>query len=158
MPPSYLIEDYGDILRIVVTDTDSVIVEENPEGQDDYTYHQYEMLIQALDIDIEKEIQSNFDAWLSKAKEVDRERTATIFRRRRNDLLRKSDCEMSLDRMGLEVPVGSTISSWLSFFQRIGEVLVGDWAIYRQKLRDLPQSEKWPYLDENDWPIEPKRT
>lgn len=155
-PPPYFVEDYGDTLRIVVTDPDSVIVEESPEGQNEYTYHQYEMLIQALDLDVEKEIQSNFGAWLSKAKEVDRDRTETILRRRRDDLLRKSDCEMSLDRIGLEIPTGSTITAWLSFLRKMGEALVGEWAVYRQKLRDLPQSDKWPYLDDDDWPTEPR--
>lgn len=62
----------------------------------------------------------------------------------RNQLLKESDSELTLDRMGLEVPTGTTFKVWLSFFKQLGQALNGDWAKYRQELRDLTEQEGFP--------------
>ena len=60
---------------------------------------------------------------------------------------------MALDRLGLDVPSGTTFTAWLSFLRTFGEALTGDWARYRKALRDLPQQEGFPFNIE--WPVPP---
>ncbi len=96
---------------------------------------------------------TNSAAWLQKAMQEDYEKAAAAARLVRDDLLAASDCEMALDRLGLSVPSGTTFTAWLSFFKKLGEVLLGGVAAYRQALRDLPQQEGFPY--DIDWPDHP---
>lgn len=75
----------------------------------------------------------------------DEESAAELARKIRNRLLAESDKEMSLDRLGLTVPSGSTFTAWLSFLRNLGGALSGAWANYRQALRDLPEQEGFPF-------------
>ncbi len=77
--------------------------------------------------------------------EKDEEGAAEFARKIRNKLLEESDNRMTLDRMGLEVPSGKTFTEWLGFFQSLGKVLLGAWAVYRKELRDLPEQEGFPF-------------
>lgn len=77
-------------------------------------------------------------------KRGDEESAAVIARAIRDRLLKESDAELAVDRMGLEVPSGNTFVAWLDFFKGLGEMLNGKWAQYRQELRDLPQQEGFP--------------
>ncbi len=90
-------------------------------------------------------VSENFNAWLSLAKAEDEASAAAAVRKIRDALLEKSDRCMVLDRMGLEIPSGSTITAWLSFLRGLGSVITGEWARYRQALRDLPQQAGFPY-------------
>ena len=83
----------------------------------------------------------------------DAETAAEIARTIRNRLLRDSDAEVALDRLGLTVPSGTSFTAWLSFLRTLGEALTGDWARYRKALRDLPQQEGFPFNIE--WPVPP---
>ena len=83
----------------------------------------------------------------------DADTAAEIARAIRNRLLKDSDAEVALDRLGLQVPSGATFTAWLSFLRTLGEALVGSWAEYRQMLRDLPQQEGWPLAIQ--WPTAP---
>lgn len=74
----------------------------------------------------------------------DKDTAAEIARKIRNRLLEVSDSTVALDRLGLEAPTGTTFAAWLNFLKALGTALAGDWAKYRQALRDLPQSEGWP--------------
>lgn len=75
----------------------------------------------------------------------DAESAAAFARKIRNKLLEESDKEMSLDRLGLTVPSGSTFTVWLSFLRNLGNALSNSWAVYRQALRDLPEQEGFPF-------------
>ena len=82
------------------------------------------------------------------------ERAASILiRRYRNALLSQSDKEVSLDRLNLTMPSGATFKGWFDFIRQVGEMLTGDWAQYRQALRDIPQQEGFPFNVE--WPKKP---
>lgn len=70
---------------------------------------------------------------------------AELARKIRNKLLDDSDKEMSLDRLGLEAPSGTTFSAWLGFLKEIGSLLTNSWAQYRKALRDLPEQEEFPF-------------
>lgn len=60
-----------------------------------------------------------------------------------------SDKFLLLDRLGISLPSEITATTLLSsikdFFDNLKEVLNGDWAEYRQKLRDLTKQEGFPY-------------
>ena len=36
-----------------------------------------------------------------------------------------------------------------------GEAVSADWTTYRQALRDLPENNAWPLLEDSDWPSAP---
>lgn len=90
-------------------------------------------------------IENGFEAWLQSAKELEYNKAAKEVRTKRDKLLAESDKVMCLDRLGLSVPEGSTFSAWLGFLKSLGSVLSGEWAEYRQALRDVPEQAGFPY-------------
>ena len=52
---------------------------------------------------------------------------------------------MVFDRLGLEIPDSIDISEWIGFFRSLGNVLVGEWAKYRQALRDITKQPGFPF-------------
>lgn len=97
-----------------------------------------EMQEQALDIAISQ---------------MDSETAAKIARNIRNRLLEKSDAQVALDRLGLKAPSETSFSAWVTFLRALGEALSGEWAKYRQALRDLPEQEGFPLNIQ--WPTAP---
>lgn len=85
------------------------------------------------------------DAYERACAENDADQAAELARRIRNKLLDETDNEMTLDRLGLTVPSGSTFTAWLAFLRGLGEKLCGAWATYRQALRDLPEQQGFPF-------------
>lgn len=100
-----------------------------------------------------EKITESFAAYLERAKNLDYARAADTVRVKRNMLLSASDARMALDRLGMEVPSGSTFTAWLVFLKKLGDALVGSWAKYRQALRDITQQPGFPY--DVNWPDEP---
>lgn len=109
-----------------------------------------------LEIQQELPLETLRTAYTEAVQAEDSEAAAVFARRVRNELLKRSDAEISLDRLGLEVPEGTSFTVWLSFFKQIGEALTGEWAEYRQALRDLPEQEGFPMNVE--FPEEPSET
>lgn len=93
------------------------------------------------------------EVWLSKAKELCTAEAAAEVRAKRNELLASTDSQVAIDRLGLEVPEGNTFTVWLSFLSNLGKALVGSWAVYRQKLRDIPAQPGFPF--DVKWPEKP---
>ena len=85
--------------------------------------------------------------------QMDTETAAKIARDIRNRLLEKSDAQVALDRLGLKAPTETSFSAWITFLRTLGEALSGEWAKYRQALRDLPEQEGFPLNIQ--WPIAP---
>lgn len=98
-------------------------------------------------------IEANQDKWFALVQAECYTQAASEVRETRDALLAESDCEMALDRMGLEMPSGTTFSSWLSFLKTLGTAISGDMAVYRQALRDITAQEGFPY--DVDWPDRP---
>lgn len=69
----------------------------------------------------------------------DKDEAAKIVRIIRDRLLSESDAEVSLDRLGFD------ISSATNFLKSLKDVLAGDWAAYRQALRDIPEQDGFPF-------------
>lgn len=97
--------------------------------------------------------EEGFDSFLAKAKQIDLDKAEQTIREERNRRLAASDAAVALDRLGLDTPSGTTFASWLGFLKKLGEALMGPWAIYRQQLRDLPQQVGFPYNVQ--WPDKP---
>ena len=73
------------------------------------------------------------------------EEAAELARKIRNKLLEESDKEMTLDRLELEAPSGTTFSVWLGFLKELAGLFTSSWAQYRKALRDLPEQEGFPF-------------
>ena len=72
-------------------------------------------------------------------KEKNEEEAAALARKLRDKLLDISDKEMSLDRLGLDA------SSAMKFTASLAAIFKGEWAKYRQALRDLPEQKGFPF-------------
>lgn len=79
---------------------------------------------------------------------------ANLARALRNRLLEESDSRVALDRFAITVPDGASFSAWLSFLKALGEIISGEWAKYRQALRDLPAQPGFPY--DIEFPVPPE--
>jgi alkanesulfonate monooxygenase SsuD/methylene tetrahydromethanopterin reductase-like flavin-dependent oxidoreductase (luciferase family) len=64
---------------------------------------------------------------------------AALARKIRDKLLDISDKQMTLDRLELETTTAT------KFIASLAKILTGDWAKYRQALRDLPEQEGFPF-------------
>ena len=69
----------------------------------------------------------------------DEQAAADAARALRNKLLDLSDKEMSLDRLGLD------IRNTITLLATLGTIFAGEWATYRQALRDIPQQDGFPF-------------
>ena len=80
----------------------------------------------------------------------DEQAAADAARALRNKLLELTDKEMSLDRLGLDT------SSTFAFITSLGKIFSGEWAAYRQALRDIPQQAGFPF--NITFPVAPDKT
>ena len=69
----------------------------------------------------------------------DAQQAAALVRKIRNRLLDNTDKEMSLDRLGLDT------SSAATFIASLIRIFNGDWAQYRQALRDITKQAGFPF-------------
>lgn len=149
MPPVFTVEEVNGMANITFY-TDIQPVERGKETA--YSAIAWNMACPWTS-SLQKRIESNMEAWLSKAKELCTAEAAAEVRAKRNELLASTDAQLALDRLGLEVPDGNTFTVWLSFLSNLGKALVGSWAVYRQRLRDLPQQPGFPF--DIEWPERP---
>ncbi len=71
--------------------------------------------------------------------EQDETTAAELARKIRDKLLDESDKQMTLDRLGLDT------STATKFISSLASIFSGEWATYRQSLRDLPEQEGFPF-------------
>lgn len=100
--------------------------------------------------DLESRVNANVEAWKEKAVAAAREECAAAVRAARDALLAASDQRMTLDRgLNLKLPDTVTAATLLTAFKDIitgfKDALSGDWAKYRQALRDLTTQEGFPF-------------
>ena len=69
----------------------------------------------------------------------DAQQAAALVRKIRNRLLDNTDKEMSLDRLGLDTASAAT------FIASLIRIFNGDWARYRQALRDITKQAGFPF-------------
>lgn len=87
-------------------------------------------------------------AYTAACEEQNEKEAAELARKLRNKLLEKSDAQMTLDRLGLD------LSSATKFIASLGTVFSGAWVQYRQALRDLPAQSGFPFNVEFPTPPE----
>lgn len=79
----------------------------------------------------------------------DEELAAALARIIRNRYLASSDSQVAFDRFGIELPDNITATTMLKalkdFFDSLKQLINGDWAAYRQALRDLPEQAGFPF-------------
>lgn len=79
----------------------------------------------------------------------DEDLAAALARVIRNRKLDESDGKVSFDRFGIVLPENITATSMLKAFKDLIEgmksLLNGEWAAYRQALRDLPEQVGFPF-------------
>ena len=134
-------------------------IEAIEENEKKYSFDTYRLKANYRD-ELEKELNDDIEKykeWLQLAKDTEFNELATIIREKRNKLLQESDKYMCLDRLGIEMPenitTGTIISVVKKFFEGLGESINGNYAKYRQALRDITKQEGFPYNIE--FPIEP---
>lgn len=134
-------------------------IEAIEENEKKYSFDTYRLKANYRD-ELEKELNDDIEKykeWLQLAKDTEFNELATIIREKRNKLLQESDKYMCLDRLGIEIPenitTGTIISVVKKFFEGLGESINGNYAKYRQVLRDITKQEGFPYNVE--FPIEP---
>lgn len=135
----------GNLVEIAFfCDIEEVEVEEETH----YEYSVYNLRAIYRD-DLEDSLNNNYDDWLALARENDFNITAEKVREKRNQLLAESDEHLLLDRLGIIMPSDITSTNLLpimkEFFDNLKEVLSGEWAKYRQELRDISKQKGFPY-------------
>lgn len=120
------------------------IEESIEDGETTYIYDFYRLSMRNRN-NLKEAVTNNYETWLEFAKNQEENKLAEEIRQKRNKLLEETDSEMCLDRMNLEVPEGTSFSSWLTFLKTIANAISGDMAKYRQELRDITKQEGFPY-------------
>ncbi len=149
-PPLFSVSESDDkaIIRFAVNVVEKTIKEEGEEEQTVYEYDSYSLTVKNRP-DLEKDIGSNYDEWLKKAKQIEYDELAAEVRTKRDALLADTDKDFVLDRINLNIPEKVTASTMLNavkdIFAVLGSVCSGEMAKYRQALRDIPEQEGFPY-------------
>lgn len=120
------------------------VTEQNNNGEILYTYDEYRLTVPYRK-NLSKNVNNRLNEWMTSAKNAEYSKLAAEIRAKRDKLLAESDKWMVFDRLGLEIPDSIDISDWLGFFRSLGNVLVGEWAKYRQALRDITEQPGFPF-------------
>ena len=117
-------------IRFAENVTEKVIeATEDEEEQKVYEYDSYTLEVKNR-ANLESNISKNYDNWLAKAKQIERDELAAEVRAKRDALLIETDKEFVLDRINLNDLSGLSDNPM---------------ARYRQALRDIPEQEGFPY-------------
>ena len=88
----------------------------------------------------------------------DEELAAGLARVIRNRMLAESDGMLALDRFGLKLPdnisMTTIVTAFTDLILGLKSLLSGEWAAYRQALRDLPEQQGFPF--NINWPEAPE--
>lgn len=154
-PSDFQIRDRkGNLIEIAFFDDIEEI-----QKEDNISYLYYEYVLEVIYRDnLEDIIRNNYYCWFKLAKDTFIANKSKEIRAIRNKLLAESDKELLIDRIGLELPINLNATTLLTsikdLFDNLTNILSGDWAVYRQKLRDITKQDNFPY--EVDFPIKPK--
>lgn len=144
-PSAVIVEEHGDKAEVIFREN---ITEETREQDGEntvvYVYDEYRLNVPNR-AGLLKTVKAAKKNWLEAAKAAEYDALAAEIREKRNKLLEASDAQMCIDRMGLDIPSGSTFSAWLAFLKGIADTISGEWAKYRQQLRDITKQEGFPY-------------
>ena len=154
-PKNFKIGDRkGNLIEVAFFDDINEIQEEE-ETLYEYSIYTIKTIFRE---DLESFINDNYESWLTLAKETDYQAVAKEVREKRNKLLEESDKQLLLDRLSFNIPseitAGTLLSVVIKLFDNLKSILNGEWAEYRQKLRDITTQEGFPYNVE--FPVKPE--
>ncbi len=90
----------------------------------------------------------------------DEDTAARLARKIRDRLLADSDAEFAFDRFGLDIPENITATTMLTVLKNVfgtfRQMVSGNWAVYRQALRDIPNRPGFPF--DINFPVKPEST
>lgn len=153
-PPALEIEQHGENAEVILRENiTQEMRERGGESEGVYTYDEYRLNVPNRENLLES-VQAAKEEWLEAAKRAEYDTLAAEIRAKRDKLLAQSDARMCFDRMGLDIPSETTFSAWLGFLRGIATSISGEWASYRQALRDLPEQPGFPY--DVEFPLPPK--
>ena len=133
---------------------------ETPVEREDGTHYQYDQYTMEVTDrpGLRELIEGALEDWIEACAQTERNEAAAEARAIRDRLLAESDARLALDRLGLELPDKITATSLLTAFKALIDglrgALSGEWAAYRQALRDLPEQPGFPF--EIHWPVKPE--
>lgn len=139
-PEQVKIETHADGVTEIIF-CENIIAKEQQQDEEIsiiYTYDEYRMLVPNRK-NLLTSVAAEYEKWLKAAKEAEYSTLAAEIRAKRDKLLKESDAEMSLDRIGLDA---TSVTKFIASFKKI---ISGEWAQYRQALRDLPDQPGFPY-------------
>lgn len=134
---------------------------ETPVEREDGTHYEYDKYVtETTDRPALEEIVSGaLDDWIAACASEEVQKAAAAVRTVRDRLLSESDAKMLLDRMGLDLPDNITATTMLKAFKdfvaALKTAVAGDWAKYRQDLRDITDQPGFPF--EVQWPKKPDK-
>lgn len=150
-PNDYEIRSQSDnLVEVVFFDdiTEETRTSDDGTEQTIYTYYENPINIVYRE-DLEDYIEDNLETWKQQAKKLYEDKLAADVRAIRNDLLLESDKYQYLDRAGLKLPDTISATSMLTAFKdlitSLKTLVSGDWAKYRQALRDITKQKGFPY-------------
>ena len=149
-PPELEVEKCTNLAVVICRE--NIQEEVGPEGETLYSYDEYRTLTTWRD-SLEASAKEHAQEWLETGKQMEYDQVASDVRERRDDLLRQSDKQLCLDRLGLGASSAFSSEDVLAFLRSLWAAITGEWAHYRQALRDIPQQEGFPY--DVTWPVEP---
>ena len=145
-PKNFKIGDRkGNLIEVAFFD-DIKEIQEEEETLYEYSVYTIKTIFRE---DLESFINDNYESWLTLAKETDYQAVAKEVREKRNKLLEESDKQLLLDRLNINLPseitAGTLLSVVIELFDNLKSILNGEWAKYRQNLRDITTQEGFPY-------------
>lgn len=152
-PCKYVIENIlNGKCEIIINDEikkvqENIVDESGKETKrEKYIFNSYRISTNYRD-NLEEELKTDasYKKWVLYLNEQYYNDKAQEIRNIRNELLKETDSEMCLDRMGLEMPDGTSFTAWVNFLKSMGNAVTGEMAKYRQELRDITKQEGFPF-------------
>ncbi|MBR1584750.1 MAG: phage tail assembly chaperone [Clostridia bacterium] len=154
-PEEVTFDNMGEVCQITLADNIKP-APASEDGEERFTADLYTVTVTKTP-DLEQRVRGNLRAFLNDAKIADAILTAHEVREKRDALLRASDAHLALDRFGITLPDKITATSMLTaltgLVDGLKKLINGDWAKYRQALRDLPKQPGFPH--NVTWPTPP---
>lgn len=167
----------GNICDVVFFDVSNLLEEKDENNNISYEYDAYTIKNTSYRTNLGTDISENYDKWYNYAIQYEKDVLMAEIRAKRNELLKDTDKEVALDRLGIEFPdiefpeldppKELSISNYLSYLKDLGNSFATivklikpliqaltnkkyvDMVLYRQKLRDITKESNNPNFPYN---------
>lgn len=167
----------GNICDVVFFDVSNLLEEKDENNNISYEYDAYTIKNTSYRTNLGTDISENYDKWYNYAIQYEKDVLMAEIRAKRNELLKDTDKEVALDRLGIEFPdiefpeldppKELSITNYLSYLKDLGNCFATivklikpliqaltnkkyvDMVLYRQKLRDITKESNNPNFPYN---------